>query len=115
MSIMVVAPALSISSTTAPSKPFIIDAPVWALKPGTELNDAIEIKITDSWALPKEMNTLKFRPGIEEFWGEQLKLTPGKHTVRVRFRPQEWMEGYIKGEKDLPIVSNPVEIEILPE
>jgi len=97
------------------AKPILFDGPGWVLKPGTELNDAIEIKITDSWALPKEMNTLKHRPGVEEFWGEQLKLTPGKHTVRVRFRPQEWLFGYMKGENDLSIVSNPVEIEILPE
>ena len=92
-----------------------ISPPVWMLKPGTELNDAIEIKLTDSWALPKEGNKLKHRPGIEEFWGNHLKLTPGKHTIRIRFSPQESMESYIKGEKYLSVVSNPVEIEILPE
>ncbi len=97
------------------AEPLVIGAPVWMLEPGTELNDAIEIKLTDSWALPKEGSLLKHRPGIEEFWGNHLKLTPGKHTIRVRFRPHEWMEDYIKGEKDISIISNPVEIESLPE
>ena len=96
------------------TKPIIIDAPVWALKPGTELNDAIEIKITDSWALPKEMNKLRHLPGIEEFWGKRLELTPGKHIVRIRFRHHEWHQGYMKGESNSFVVSNPVEIEILP-
>jgi len=97
------------------AEPIAISAPVWNLKPGGELYDAIEIKLTDSWALPKEGEQLKHRPGVSEFWGGHLKLTPSKHTVRVRFRPQEWMEGYLEGDNDLSLVSNLVGIEILPE
>ena len=97
------------------AEPLAISAPVWMLEPGTELNAAIEITLTDSRALPKDGNKLRHRPGVEEFWGKQLELTPGKHTVRIRFRHQAWMEGYLKGENDLFIISNSVEIEILAE
>ncbi len=96
------------------AEPLRISAFVIGLEPGTELNDAIEIVLTDSWAMPKE-GKLKLRPGIEEFWGKRSELLPGKHTVRVRFRPDQWREGYIKGKNDLSIVTNPVEIEILPK
>ena len=96
------------------AEPIIIDAPVRRLEPLTELNDAISIKLTNSWALPRKTNKLKHLPGVSEFWGKRLELTPGKHTVRVRFRTDDWLQSYMKNESSLSVVSNPVEIEILP-
>ena len=97
------------------AEPLTIKSPLRFLKAGDELYDAIEIKLTDSWALPKKGKELKWLPGVSEFWGKRLQLSLGKHIVRVRFRPHEWMEDYLRGKNDLSIISNPVEIKVLPE
>ena len=76
---------------------------------------SIQIDLSDSWTLLKEPNQLQYRQGGENFRGERLKLTPGKHTFRVKFRPLEWLEDYQKGGDDLFVISDPVEIEFLPE
>ncbi|UCG48656.1 MAG: hypothetical protein JSU94_02555, partial [Phycisphaerales bacterium] len=95
------------------AEPPNINVPGWALEPGTELNDAIEIRLTDSWALPKEGADPAHAPGIGETWGQRLQLAPGKHSVRVRFRPTDWLEGYVKNEANLCATSNYVEVEFL--
>ncbi len=49
------------------TEPLVIDAPVWLLKPGEQLIDAITIELNDKWALPKEGNDPSFdRPGVGE-------------------------------------------------
>gem|GEM_PF-599453 len=94
------------------AEPLIIDSPVWSLKPGDELYDALEIKLTDSWALPKDGKEPEFAPGIIEKWGERLQFSPGKHIVRIRFYPNEWLR---KGEITAHMTSNPVEIQVQPK
>jgi hypothetical protein len=90
----------------------LLGAKAWFLKPGEELDDAITITLDDKWAVPKEGNDPSFgRAGIGKYWGERLKLTPGSHTIRVRFShdPGPFPEQHQKRS-----VSNPVEIEIHP-
>ncbi|MBN1974154.1 MAG: M48 family metalloprotease [Sedimentisphaerales bacterium] len=76
---------------------------------------SIKINLSDSWALPKDSKKLQYRPGDAEFWGNKLKIEPGKHIFRVKFRPLEWLEGYKNGEDGLFVISNSVEIEYLPK
>lgn len=85
------------------------DVFVPSLDPGSE--KAITIKLTNSWALPKKGKELKVARLIPESWGEYLKLNPGKHIVRARFTPEDPNGSYAK----ISAVSNPVEVEILPE
>ena len=95
------------------AEPLILDAPVWELKPGMELNDAIEVRLTESWALPREGTDPPHAPGIAEKWGERLKLAPRKHSLRVRFRPHEWLQSYVKNETNKFVLSNYVGAEFV--
>jgi hypothetical protein len=88
------------------AEPIVLHEIVFPLYPGQD--DTIEIKLSNSWALPRAEKELKFSPGADP-GGERLKLDPGKHIVRVRFHPYDPNGRYSK----ISIVSNPVEVEIL--
>ncbi len=77
--------------------------PDWLLDPGEKLESATEITLTASWVLLQDAEKLAL--GVPESWGKRLRLTSGKHTIRIRYKSQG---------RGLPAVSNPVEIEILP-
>ena len=92
------------------AEPIDIDAPIWSLGKGKELDDAINIKLTNSWALPLDKNK---SVGPFHNKGKSLELTSGKHTIRVKFRPDGALGSPQTDLKDLSVISNPVEIEIL--
>ena len=97
------------------AEPLAIDHPEQSLGANRIILQAIILSLQEldsSWALPATGKPLRHAPGIAEAWGECLELTPGQHTVRIRFRPQEWMEGYLKGQVEPFIVSNPLVVEI---
>jgi hypothetical protein len=70
------------------------------LKPQAKSLNALQISIPISWAAKVS--------------DKPLKLTSGRHTIRVNFKP---MVGrvYKSDPEPSPAISNPVEIEILPE
>jgi hypothetical protein len=83
------------------------------LKPGQELINAIEIQLTDSWAVPKEGTLVRQLPGIAEYWGQRFEPSAGKHTLRVRFLHGSGIfGGNIAKKLDSFPVSNPIEVII---
>ena len=79
--------------------------------PGEQDRDAIIVELNDKWGLPRVGNDLTGLPGAETYWGKRLKLTPGKHKVRVRFRRHTRLP---PDQLQKQATSNPVQIEILP-
>ena len=78
--------------------PTIVDILSFPLRPGKEYLNAVQIKISTSWATKKRM-------------GVPLVLTPGRHIIRVRYRP-EALAWFKSDPKKVPAISNLVEIEI---
>jgi hypothetical protein len=86
------------------SEPISINMPARQLFPGKEKDGAVTVQLTDVWFRTPNADA----PAWDVFhMGARghLKLSPGKHTVRVKFRP---------GAPDTTItaISNPVEIEV---
>jgi hypothetical protein len=94
-----------------PAELLLLGAKGWHLKPGMELKDAISVELTVSRALPKEGIDPPYAPGFAEKWAERLRLTPGKHSVRVRFRTDDWLVSYMKNQSSFSVLSNYVEVE----
>ena len=92
-----------------------VDAPVYTLAPNHVCPDGLAINLNElegSWALPADGKPLRYAPGVARAWGERLKLTPGRHTIRLRFRPREWLEQDNQGQEEPFVLSNPITIDI---
>ncbi len=76
-----------------------------ALPPGREYKD-ISIALTDNWVKAKTT-----REGGEMAGTEKLKLTPGKHSLRVIFHA----DGVGGGQENVVVESNAVQFEIAAE
>ncbi len=79
------------------------------LKPKSELYVTIMIKPADSPAFPIENLELKRKTSSISSQGKPLEFPLGKHTIRVRYRPNDWLDS------NQSVLSNPVEINILPK
>lgn len=87
------------------AEPVQTDAPFWRLDQGESCEAAFMIDLVNSWAKPARAEEPQFKPGVESFWGQRLKLSPGVHVVRVRF--------FAPAGKS-PVVSNHCLVHVLP-
>ncbi|MHC4289325.1 MAG: hypothetical protein ACYSSK_04605 [Planctomycetota bacterium] len=86
------------------------------VKSEQELVNAMEIKLTDSWAMPKSGGLVRQMPGIEKYWGRRFEATPGKHLLKVRFLyGRDIYGGNIAEKLDTFPVSNSAEVIIRPD
>jgi hypothetical protein len=90
------------------SEPVSINMPARQLDPGKEKDGAVTVQLTDVWFRSPKSDVPNWNG---ESMGDAkgityLKLSPGKHAVRVKFRP---------GALDTTItaISNPAQIEVV--
>jgi beta-lactamase regulating signal transducer with metallopeptidase domain len=87
--------------TSVPGQNFI-SVPRRRADPGE--TKTMTVNLSGEWARPVSGNQPPWNRQADSAWGEHLKLSPGKHTIRVLFRPP--------GGALSETISNPVEIEI---
>jgi hypothetical protein len=89
------------------SEPISINMPARQLFPGKEKDGAVTVELTAVWFTRSDVPDWDGESAGDIKGITQLKLSPGKHTVRVKF-PFE----FESTEKPVKVISNPVEIEV---